>query len=508
MGASRNQLETLKYHYARILGCVDNHLYYNLEHYYAILRPLPGGEKNIDNWHKMIGGKPAGLEIPYHDTRASFFASLKSMFRILLLALSKDKINQKFLARLEKIQKELETKAQKLTTSVQTSEYLSLLINRPLGFGLTVVNDVFIMFGLGYLSRKIKKLGLPETTVIDLLKTSKEVDSLLPLREIDKMVKQFSDQFILDFSSLGLNPGLDPYPEIFKQLETKNWPNEVNVLRTFIQRFGDRSFEELKLESLPLKNDPALFLKLVQWIRSQPLIEREIARTFPSLPLNWLDQKIIHFTKECIAMRESTRLWRGRFYHVIREIILRLELQLKFEDSRFHSFKLHQFFSITHHEWLQYSLKKLSFDDIAKKISERESWKTPRHYPESIIWSEEEAIPEFSPSKEHSPSLSGQGVSPGVVEGTALVLDTPETAFDTEIKDFILVTRNTDPAWVYIMSRSLGLISEKGSLLSHTAIIGRELGVPTLVGVKNATQKIPNGSRIRINGTTGSVEIL
>ena len=58
------------------------------------------------------------------------------------------------------------------------------------------------------------------------------------------------------------------------------------------------------------------------------------------------------------------------------------------------------------------------------------------------------------------------------------------------------------------MSRSLGLISEKGSLLSHTAIIGRELGVPTLVGVKNATQKIPNGSRIRINGTTGSVDIL
>jgi pyruvate,water dikinase len=56
------------------------------------------------------------------------------------------------------------------------------------------------------------------------------------------------------------------------------------------------------------------------------------------------------------------------------------------------------------------------------------------------------------------------------------------------------------------MSRSLGLISEKGSLLSHTAIIGRELSIPTIVGLKNATINLKSGDRIRMNGISGLVE--
>jgi pyruvate,water dikinase len=58
------------------------------------------------------------------------------------------------------------------------------------------------------------------------------------------------------------------------------------------------------------------------------------------------------------------------------------------------------------------------------------------------------------------------------------------------------------------MSRSQGLISEKGSLLSHTAIIGRELNIPTIVGVKSATQKIKTGQKIRIDAGKGTIEIL
>ena len=90
----------------------------------------------------------------------------------------------------------------------------------------------------------------------------------------------------------------------------------------------------------------------------------------------------------------------------------------------------------------------------------------------------------------------------------ALVLESPNEALSSTLKNFILVTKNTDPAWVYIMSRSQGLISEKGSLLSHTAIIGRELNIPTIVGVKMATQKIKSGDRLRIDATKGTIEIL
>jgi pyruvate,water dikinase len=98
------------------------------------------------------------------------------------------------------------------------------------------------------------------------------------------------------------------------------------------------------------------------------------------------------------------------------------------------------------------------------------------------------------------------GASPGEITGKALVLQHPEEAFMIkDIENWILVTKNTDPAWVYIMARAKGLVSEKGSLLSHTAIIGRELKLPTVVGVSNATRIMKRGEKITINGATGEV---
>jgi pyruvate,water dikinase len=55
------------------------------------------------------------------------------------------------------------------------------------------------------------------------------------------------------------------------------------------------------------------------------------------------------------------------------------------------------------------------------------------------------------------------------------------------------------------MVSAAGLVVEKGSLLSHTAIIGRELGVPTVVAVHGATERIQNGQVIQVNGQTGEI---
>ena len=67
------------------------------------------------------------------------------------------------------------------------------------------------------------------------------------------------------------------------------------------------------------------------------------------------------------------------------------------------------------------------------------------------------------------------------------------------------MTTNTDPAWVFIMAQCKGLISEKGSLLSHTAIIGRELSIPTIVGVRNATKVIKSGAMIKMRSEDGAI---
>jgi pyruvate,water dikinase len=70
---------------------------------------------------------------------------------------------------------------------------------------------------------------------------------------------------------------------------------------------------------------------------------------------------------------------------------------------------------------------------------------------------------------------------------------------------FILVAKSTDPGWVFLIVASQGIVVERGSVLSHTAIIGRELGIPTIVGVKDATRLIPDGASLFMDGSTGEV---
>jgi pyruvate,water dikinase len=66
----------------------------------------------------------------------------------------------------------------------------------------------------------------------------------------------------------------------------------------------------------------------------------------------------------------------------------------------------------------------------------------------------------------------------------------------------------TDPGWVFLMVPAGGLVVERGSILSHTAIIGRELGIPTVVGVADATSLIADGQLLEIDGSSGVVRLL
>jgi len=103
--------------------------------------------------------------------------------------------------------------------------------------------------------------------------------------------------------------------------------------------------------------------------------------------------------------------------------------------------------------------------------------------------------------------ITGLGGSPGVVEGIARVV-LHEGQFDDVRAGDILVCQMTNPAWVVLFTKIVGLVTDAGGTVSHPAVLSREFGIPAVVGSSVATQKIKNGDRIRINGTTGLVEIL
>ncbi|MFI1168934.1 phosphoenolpyruvate synthase [Streptomyces sp. NPDC020801] len=99
--------------------------------------------------------------------------------------------------------------------------------------------------------------------------------------------------------------------------------------------------------------------------------------------------------------------------------------------------------------------------------------------------------------------LRGTPCCPGVAEGPAVVTDTPR-----EIGGGILVTYRTDPGWVPALSSAAAVLIERGSPLTHVAVVARELGIPTVVQVKGATTEIRTGTLLRVDGAAGTVTVL
>ena len=106
--------------------------------------------------------------------------------------------------------------------------------------------------------------------------------------------------------------------------------------------------------------------------------------------------------------------------------------------------------------------------------------------------------------------LIGVGASAGVSVGAAIVAFSPDEVQASVAQDspFILVTTMTDPEWLLVMSRASGIVTDQGGLLSHPAIVARELGIPCVVGTRTATSQLSTGSAIRIDGLAGTVSLV
>lgn len=103
--------------------------------------------------------------------------------------------------------------------------------------------------------------------------------------------------------------------------------------------------------------------------------------------------------------------------------------------------------------------------------------------------------------------LVGTPCCPGLVEGAVRVARTIDDA--KGLRGEILIAERTDPGGVPLYPSCSGLLIERGSLLSHSAVVARELGLPTIVGISGGLmQKLHTGSLVRIDATKGEVRIL
>ena len=110
------------------------------------------------------------------------------------------------------------------------------------------------------------------------------------------------------------------------------------------------------------------------------------------------------------------------------------------------------------------------------------------------------AVPPVVPEGD---SLKGVGCCPGVVRGTVRVITDPRGAVIRQGE--ILVAERTDPGWIMLFPACSGLLVERGSLLSHSAIVAREMGIPAVVSLAGLTAWLTTGDLVEMDGASGTV---
>lgn len=113
---------------------------------------------------------------------------------------------------------------------------------------------------------------------------------------------------------------------------------------------------------------------------------------------------------------------------------------------------------------------------------------------------------ETGPDEDAVDRLTGVGACSGTAEGRAVVVLDPS---DAEIEEGdILVAHTTDPAWVSLMFLSGALVVDIGGMMSHAAVVARELGIPCVMNTGSGTTALHTGDQVRVDGAAGTVEVL
>jgi phosphohistidine swiveling domain-containing protein len=104
--------------------------------------------------------------------------------------------------------------------------------------------------------------------------------------------------------------------------------------------------------------------------------------------------------------------------------------------------------------------------------------------------------------------MDGQALSPGLVFGEVVVVDDPSTVDPSKWpENAILVAEATDPGWTPLFSHARGVVVDKGGVLSHCAIVAREMSIPAVSGIRQCHRILKTGSKIWLDGNNGRVSL-
>ena len=511
--------------FKNMLALIDGRVYYNLYGWYGILTMFPGLGSNKKFMESMMGVKESLPDNLFPVPKSNFRdkISLISAGAGLLGGFFKLRgMTNKFYNRLGDALEERDIDNMDL---YELHDYYYELERKLLHkWDAPLVNDFLAMIFYGQLKTMCNKIFKNDGDKIhnDLLCNEGNIISAEPARRIKQMAKIAKD----DESLLNL---LENDDVLYIQKELPKYKKFNDELNNYLDKFSDRCLEELKLETLTLRENPSslyhsisTFAKRmkennIKEIDSEKVRKDAEEKVHQALKLRPLEKAKFNFilkqARYTVKNRENLRFERTRLFGRVREIFLRIGFILKsmniIEEKR-------DIFYLEVNEILFYIDGKSTTNNLKELIEIRknqyEKYKEmlpdERFYSYGAVNIGNDFKHENKQTKEQDSKsdLKGIGASPGRVKGKVRVIKNPANAKLEQGE--ILVAEFTDPGWIMLFPAASGILVERGSLLSHSAIVSRELGIPAVVGITGLIDNIKTGDEVEMDGTTGQVRIL
>lgn len=509
--------------FSKMLGHIRGHVYYNLNSWYHVLAMLPGFSVNRSFMEQMMGVKePMPEEIVQGILKQTQTNKIKDSWALIITLLGLVKNHRSLPKQIDHFYNRLQAALAKPQTALTEMNGKSLVTHyRELESQLLkkwdapLINDFFAMIHYGVLKSLCEKWLNDESLQNTLLLDSGEIISAEPPRLIKAIAEQVHPHQNLTELLADHETDADS-----KLTELRKYPEIHLLYEAYLNKFGDRCLEELKLESPTVGDNPQSLLtgigvmairqgkKTTSQHPKKPVVED------PLLKLTGVKKHIFSWVlknaKNRVKDRENLRFERTRLFGRVRQIIVELGKQLHTSGS---IDSPNDVFFLTIHEVMGVYENKNSPSRFKTLISERKntqaSYKTPppdRFETRGDIENYTHFTATTSEEEYDGEKLHGMGACPGVIRGKVRVVTDPRNAVLKEGE--ILVAQQTDPGWVVLFPAASGLLVERGSMLSHSAIVARELQLPCIVSIRKVTTLLRTGDIVEMNGSTGNINIL
>lgn len=503
-----------------MLGHIHGHVFYNLNSWYHVLALLPGFSLNRSFMEQMMGVKEPMpdeiVEIIIEKTRVSKVADscalVGTLFGLVKNHRGLKKQMADFYQRLNQALAMKSAELENMDGKQLVQHYRNLEGQLLQRWDAPLINDFFAMIFYGTLRSLCEKWLGDASLQNSLLLDTGDIISAEPPRRIKEMASIAAKDPSL--SATLADPDISCDVKLDQLMQN---PELAVSYQSYLDKFGDRCLEELKLESPTVVDDPISLISgiggMAQRIRSGKVPQNPQPFLIPKVELGSIKSRVfkwvLHNAKSRVRDRENLRFERTRLFGRVRKIVVLLGQHLADADW---IDEPKEVFLLTISEVMGVYESTQDPESLRDLIVERKAQSTSFTTPPDRFETRGE-ITEHTPLIASQPTvcsdaseLSGTGACPGVVRGFVRVVHDPRSA--TLKEGEILVAQQTDPGWVVLFPAASGLLVERGSLLSHSAIVARELQLPCIVSIPEVTRTLKTGDYVEMNGSTGTIQLI